>query len=123
MVCRNGSISLSFIDLALQPDPLHFILCMNSFFKKYLSVAFITVPCFLGAQTPSEMMALKNEYQEQDAVYLHWREKLNIGWNAGEIDITRHHDSRMLFLGSASSALAERAISYTSFSKIENIRA
>jgi hypothetical protein len=123
MVCRNGSISLSFIDLALQQDPLHFILCMNSFFKKYLSVAFITVPCFLGAQTPSEMMALKNEYQEQDAVYLHWREKLNIGWNAGEIDITRHHDSRMLFLGSASSALAERAISYTSFSKIENIRA
>ncbi len=93
-------------------------------FKEALLLIWLCSFFFPGsAQSPSQWNTVHKEYPDEDAVYLHWREKLNIGWEAGKLDITHDHDSRMLFLHGNSPGLAERAISYSSFSTILNIDA
>jgi len=77
----------------------------------------------LVAQSPSSLSSWKQQYPDEHALYLHYRENLNIGWEAGELSIHLDHDSRMLFLNNNASGLAERAISYTSFSEIQQIDA
>lgn len=77
----------------------------------------------LCAQSTAALAHWKQQYPDENALYLHMRENLNIGWESGQLAIHLDHDSRLLFLNNTASGLAERAISYSSFSEILTIDA
>jgi len=95
---------------------------------KQISLIFIITllfapPSFLRAQSTDALASWKQQYPDENALYLHMRENLNIGWEAGQLAIHLDHDSRLLFLNNTATGLADRAISYSSFSEILNIDA